>query len=93
MHGYDNDGAWRRSLTSMFDGIGLRDCTPDVILETMKHMPRLSNRLEDITIAARTRNIAASDHQVLDCLRELYKDGKIQHREIAGRHLFIYQNK
>ena len=93
MHGYDNDGAWRRSLTAMFDGIALRDCTPDAILNTMANMPRSSNRLEDITISARTRNIAASDDLVLECLRELYKDGKIKHREIAGRHLFIYQNK
>ena len=53
MHGYDNDGAWLRSLTSLFDGIAVRDCTPDAILNTMANMPRSSNRLEDITISAR----------------------------------------
>ena len=91
MHGYDNETAWKRSLSSMFDGINLRDCTPAAILDTMKHMQRKANRLDDITIAARTRNIAASDDNVLDCLRQLYRDGKIGHREIAGRNLYIYK--
>lgn len=86
----NTDDAWRRSLNSMFEGINLRDCTPNTVLETMAHMKRKANRLDDITIAARSRNIAASDEIVLDCLRSLYRDGKIKHREIAGRHLFIY---
>lgn len=89
MHNFDNESAWKRSLSSMFDGINLRDCTPAAILDTMKHMQRKANRLNDITLAARSRNIAASDESVLECLRTLYAMGKIQHREIAGRHLFI----
>ena len=77
----------------MFSAIQMRDCTPETVLETMQRMPRLSNRLEDITIAARARNIAANDENVLEYLRELYKNSKIQHREIVGRHFFIYTSK
>ena len=89
MREFDNDKSWKRSFDSMFSAIKMRDCTPETVLETLNWMQRASNRLEDITIAARNRNIAASDETVLDCLRELYRDGKIEHREIAGRHLFI----
>ena len=89
MREFDNDASWKNSFDSMFSAIKMRDCTPETVLETMERMERLSNRLEDITIAARSRNIAANDENVLECLRELYKDGRIQHREIAGRHLFI----
>ena len=93
MREFDNNAAWRDSLSSIFEGFQMRDCTPDAVLDTMAHMKRATNKLEEITIACRSRNIAASDEQVLECLRELYKDGKIKHREIAGRHLFIYQPK
>ena len=93
MNDWENDGSWRKSMHSIFRDIDIRDCTPETVLETMRWMERLSNRLEDITIAARTRNITANDENVLECLRELYKDGKIQHREIAGRHFFIYPSK
>ena len=90
MREFDNDASWKKSFDSMFSALKMRDCTPQTVLETMERMQRNSNRLEDITIAARSRNIAANDENVLDCLRELYKDGRIQHREIAGRHFFIY---
>ena len=93
MHGFDNDGAWRKSFDSMFGALKMRDCTPTAVLDTMSKMPRFTNRLEDITIACRSRNIAASDEGVLDCLRSLWKDGKIEPREIADRHFFIYQPK
>ena len=93
MRDFDNDEAWRRSMHSIFRGIPFRECTPETVLETMRWMERLSNRLEDITIAARARNIAANDESVLECLRSLYKDGLIEHREIAGRHFFIYPSK
>ena len=93
MREFDNDASWKKSFDSMFSAIKMRDCTPETGLETMQWMKRVSNRLEDITIAARSRNITANDENVLECLRELYKDGKIQHREITGRHFFIYPSK
>ena len=74
----DNTGAWRDSLSSIFEGFQMRDCTPGTVLDTMAHMKRAANKLEEITIACRSRNIAASDDLVLECLRELYKDGKIK---------------
>ena len=89
MQNFDNPSAWKNAFDSMFSAIKMRDCTPETILQTMHQMERASNRLQDIVIAARSRNIAAGDDSVLECLRTLYKDGKIQHREIAGRHLFI----
>ena len=91
MNEFDNDASWRKSFDSMFGAIKMRDCTPSTVFETMARMQRLSNRLEDITIACRSRNISASDESVLVCLRELYKAGLIEHRQIAGRHLFIYR--
>lgn len=87
---HDKDGLWHSAFTSMFSALDVQDCTPDAILETMRWMPRASNRLADITIAARTRNIAANDDEVLACLRILYKQGKIAFRDIAGRHFFSY---
>ena len=89
MQNFDNESAWKNAFDSMFGAIKMRDCTPETILETMHQMARASNRLQDIVIAARARNIAAGDDSVLECLRTLYKHGKIRHREIAGRHLFI----
>ena len=89
MQNFDNESAWKNAFDSMFGAIKMRDCTPETILETMRQMARASNSLQDIVIAARSRNIAASEDTTLQCLRTLYKDGKIQHREIAGRHLFI----
>ena len=93
MPDFNNDQSWKNAFDSMFSAIRMRDCTPETILETMRTMPRAANRCEDITIAARERNIAANDDTVLDCLRTLYRDGKIQHRQIAGRHLFIRRNR
>ena len=93
MRNFDNDASWGNAFRSMFSQLNLRDCTPKAILETLHSMQRASNRLEDITIAARHRNIAASDEIVLDCLRSLYRDGKIKHRSIAGRNLFILPNE
>lgn len=92
MRNFDNDASWRRSLDSIFSGFHIRDCTPAAILETMKHMPRFTNRLEDITIAARSQNIGASDDQVLECLRQLYKDKKIKHRNVGEIDFFIFPN-
>ena len=93
MRDFDNDASWKRSFDSMFSALDLRDCTPETVFETMHYMERLSNRLEDITIACRSRNIAANDSTVLKCLRKLYKDGKIEHRNVAGRHFFILPRK
>ena len=93
MREFDNDASWKKSFDSMFSAIKKRDCTPETVLETIDRMERISNPLSEIVIAARSRNIAANDENVLECLRELYKNGKIQHREIAGRHFFIYPSK
>lgn len=57
MRDFDTDEAWRRSMHSIFRGIPFRECTPETVLETMRWMERLSNRLEDITIAARARKL------------------------------------
>ena len=89
MQNFDNERAWKNAFDSMFGAIQMRDCTPETILQTMHEMARASNRLQDIVIAARSRNIAAGDDTTLECLRTLYKQGKIQHRENAGSHLFI----
>lgn len=89
----DNNDAWHDSLSSIFEGFEMRDCTPDAVLDTMAHMKRTTNQLEEITIACRSRNIAASDDLVLECLRSLWKDSKIAHRNIGDRDFFIYQPK
>ena len=89
MREFNNDASWKNAFDSMFGAIRMRDCTPETILETIDTMPRSSNRCEDITIAARERNIACNDETVLECLRTLYKDGEIQHRCIVERHFFI----
>ena len=89
MRDFDNDAAWAKAFRSMFSALELRDCTPETVLETIEQMPRSANRVEDITIAARSRNIAANDEKVLVCLRTLYRAGKITHRAIADRHFFI----
>ena len=91
-NGFDNDAAWRNSLDSIFSAVRIRDCTPETVFETMGNMKRYTNRLEDITIACRSRNIGASDEQVLECLRQLYKDGKIKHRNVGERDFFIFPN-
>lgn len=39
-----NNETWRDALSSMFDGIGIRECTPLAILDTLKVMPRASNK-------------------------------------------------
>ena len=93
MREFDNNAAWRDSLSSIFEGFQMRDCTPGTVLDTMAHMKRATNKLEEITIACRSRNIAASDQQVLECLRSLWKDGKIDHRNIGDRDFFIYPPK
>lgn len=93
MREFDNDASWKKSFDSMFSAIKMRDCTPQTVLEAMERMERISNPLSEIVIAARSRNIAANDENVLECRRELYKKGKIQHREVAGRHFFIYPSK
>ena len=86
---FDNNSAWRAAFDDMFSAIDMQDCTPLAILDTLKTMPRTSHRLNEIVIAARSRNIAANDADVLDCLRALFKQGKIDFREIAGRQFFI----
>ncbi|MCG9133845.1 hypothetical protein J5I95_19425 [Candidatus Poribacteria bacterium] len=88
---FDNNSAWRDAFDDIFGSLDIRECTPLAILDTIKTMPRASNRLDDIVIAARSRNIAANDDDVLSCLRTLYRDGKIGFREIAGRQFFITQ--
>ena len=93
MREFDNNAAWRDSLSSIFEGFQMRDCTPAAVLDTMAHMKRATNKLEEITIACPSRNIAASDEQVIECLRALWKDGKITHRNIGDRDFFIYQPK
>lgn len=89
MREFDNDASWRRSLNGMFGSFHMENCTPDKILQTMRGMKRTANKVEDITIAARGDNIAASDEQVTECLRSLYKDGKILHKNIGEMHWFI----
>lgn len=89
MKDFDNNGAWKKAFNSMFGAIGMLDCTPREVLNTMNAMARSSNRLHDIVIACRSRNIAANDDNVLECLRTLYREGKILHREVAERHFFI----
>ena len=90
MQHQDTSAGWRDAFDSMFDAIDMQDCTPSAILATIANMPRTSNRLDDIVIAARMRNIAANDDNTLDALRILFKQGHIAFREIAGRQFFIY---
>ena len=86
---FDNDASWRRSLNGMFRSFHMENCTPGKILEVMRGMKRTANKVEDITIAARCDNIAASDETVLDCLRSLYREGRIEHRNIGSMHWFL----
>ena len=86
---FDNDASWRNSFNSMFAALHIQDCTPGKILEVMKGMPRTANKVQDITIAARGDNIRANDEVTLECLRTLYKDGKIEHRNIANLDFFM----
>lgn len=88
-----NSETWKTALSSMFDGLQIRDCTPTAILDTLKVMPRSSNKIDAIVFSARQRNIAACDESVLECLRTLYRDGKIGFREIAGYQFFLYPPK
>ena len=89
MNAFDNDAAWRKSLQGMLGAVRMETCTPGKILETMKGMPRTANKVQDITIAARGDNIACNDETVLDCLRTLYRDGRIEHRNIGEMHFFM----
>lgn len=86
---FDNDASWRRSLNAMFGSFHMETPTPGKILETMKRMPRTANKVQDITIAARGDNIACSDDEVLECLRSLYREGKITHRNIGSMDWFL----
>ena len=71
MREFDNDASWKKSFDSMFSAIKMRDCTPETVLKTIERMERINNPLSEIVIAARSRNIAANDENVLECLREL----------------------
>lgn len=89
MREFNNDASWKNAFSSMFGAIKMQDCTPATVLETMQTMPRSVNPLVEIVIAARSRNIAADDDSVLDCLRKLYKEKKIEHRCVGEKDFFI----
>ena len=93
MREFNNDASWKNAFSSMFGAIKMRDCTPATVLETMLTMPRSVNPLVEIVIAARSRNIRASDEEVLDCLRQLYREGKIEHRCVGEKDFFIRPKK
>ena len=79
---------WKTALESIFAEIPIEDCTPRAVLQTLQVMPRKRNNVHEITRAARSRNVAASDESVRNCLRTLYKEKKIAHRKVGTRDFF-----
>ena len=93
----NNDGSWRSVLNRMFQEtqegkqvLKSKRSTPAAILETMRGMGNhTSHRLDNIVAEVQKWDTHATPESVLDGLRSLYKDGKVNYREVAGRQFFI----